>query len=255
MSNSERKRLSYSEYLHIPELLKLQAQQSEEHDELQFIIVHQVYELWFKLVLHEVEHATQRLLQNRIPPANQTLQRVLEILRLLVQQTGVLESMSPWEFHKFRAFLAPGSGFQSEQFRRLEIASGLRTEEYLKAAVDMHHQYLRAELDRPSLNEALRHVLRTLDPDPQEALMKVYVERDAHADLYQLAEALVNYDELIQKWRFHHALMAERMIGRGVIGTGGSSGVAYLEGTVGRRFFPDLWAIRIRLAQKADSVY
>jgi len=255
MSGHERKRLSYSEYLRLPELLRLQAQQSDEHDELQFIVVHQTYELWFKLMLHEVPHAAGLLLGGEVAAANRTLGRVLEILRLLVQQTAVLESMSPWQFHKFRAFLAPGSGFQSEQFRRLEILSGLRDPGYLKMAVEGSHPHLGEELQKPSLNDALRHALAAVDPDPEEALVKVYTRPDAHPDLHTLCEALTQYDELIQKWRFSHALMAERMIGRGVVGTGGSSGVAYLESTVRLRFFPDLWAVRGRLSKEADAIY
>jgi tryptophan 2,3-dioxygenase len=229
----------YATYLLIDDLLGLQRPLTEgAHDELLFIVVHQSYELWFKLILHELARARDELLAGRPQAAVPRLRRVVAVERLLLQHLDVLETMSPDGFLEFRDPLAPASGFQSVQFRRIEWISGLRDAFPPDAEPP----------SGPSLWEA--YCICASLPEDREArlaaLAELYLDHEddaARAALHQVAELLLDHDEGIQLWRHHHVLMAAREIGTRR-GTGGSHGVEYLKTTLDKRFFPDLWSVR-----------
>ena len=232
----------YATYLLIDDLLDLQRPLTPDaHDELLFIIVHQSYELWFKLILHELTRARDELLAGRPQAAAPRLSRTVAIERLLLDHLDVLETMGPEGFLEFRDPLEPASGFQSVQFRRIEWISGLR---------DMFP----ADAEPPSgasLYEAFA-IAAGLPEDEQariDALADLYRDHEddpVRAWLYRVAELLIDHDEGVALWRHHHVLMAAREIGSRP-GTGGSPGVPYLETTLERRFFPELWRVRVRL--------
>jgi tryptophan 2,3-dioxygenase len=258
--------VTYSSYLKIEELLALQQPLSEgpEHDEMLFIVIHQVYELWFKEMLHELDYLRSLLERTDAPRALHTLKRILTILKVAVAQIDILETMTPLEFLTFRERLESGSGFQSFQFRELEFALGWKRAEAL-------HRYpegsgARARLARrwsePTVWDSFllylsrsgvevpagalhRDVTRPVEPseEVQRLLIGVY-RKDPTAG--SLCERLVDLDEGIQEWRYRHVKMVERTIGR-KRGTGGSEGAAYLMTTLNHPIFPDLWAIRTEL--------
>jgi tryptophan 2,3-dioxygenase len=246
--------LTYGSYLKVPELLALQQPLSDppHHDELLFIEIHQVYELWFKLMIHELDAAVVFLEADDLLKVAKAFRRILAIGRILVQQVDVLETMTPQDFNAFRSGLNPASGFQSAQFREIEFLSGLRGDD--KA---MRHLALtieeRARLDRrmnePTLYDALKaHLSRCgFDVSSHDALIAtfktIYEHEEQHYALYLLLEDLMDFDESITQWRSRHVLMVERMIGMKP-GTGGSLGVGYLESTLKKRFFPELWEVR-----------
>jgi tryptophan 2,3-dioxygenase len=241
----EGRRLSYGTYLKVQELLDLQKGMSQEHDELLFIVAHQVYELWFKVVLFELEAARDRIDADDVFFARHYLHRVHVIERLLVEQIEVLETMSPQDFLAFRSQLAPASGFQSVQFREIEFLSGLKEPKYLARveATPEEAARLRRRLDEPSLDDAFRSLLaRRGSP----SLVEVFKDRERHGDLFDLCEALLDHDEAFAHWRARHVLMVERQIG-GKTGTGGSSGAQYLRTTLDKRFYPELWDVRSML--------
>jgi tryptophan 2,3-dioxygenase len=213
----------YARYLLIDDLLDLQRPLTPEaHDELLFIVVHQAYELWFKLILHELELAREELENGRAQAALGPLLRVLATERVLMAQLDVLETMGPEGFMEFRDPLAPASGFQSRQFREIERLSGEPMWRAFCAAGE------RLGLRFPG-------DLRDLYVD--------HADDPARGILYQVAERLLDHDENVARWRFGHVLMASREIGSRP-GTGGSRGVEYLRGTLDRRFYPDLWEVR-----------
>ncbi|HEY8676742.1 MAG TPA: tryptophan 2,3-dioxygenase family protein [Candidatus Dormibacteraeota bacterium] len=253
----------YATYLRIDELLDLQQPLSDgAHDEMLFIVVHQVYELWFKLILHELDAAAAALDRGRSHAALAPMRRAVALEQLLIEQLGVLESMSPDGFMRFRDPLAPASGFQSTQFREIEALSGGGDARHLRdtARTDVQRAQLGERLGRRSLYQALATAMRGADfdfPDGDDAdardrrlvaLASLYHDHDdaGRAIVHQLCESFVDHDETIARWRHHHALMAAREIGTRT-GTGGSLGVAYLETTLHRRFFPELWEVRNRL--------
>src|SRR5688572_8571210 len=258
--------VSYASYLKIDELLALQQLRSDgpEHDEMLFILIHQVYELWFKELLHEFDRVMQLLRNDDAHRAQHTLKRILTILKVLVAQIDILETMTPLEFQSFRGRLEAASGFQSDQFRQIEFALGRKS----SASVERFAAGSRArtELERrwaePTLWDAFLHYLQregyvvpapllsrdvtaAIEPSPelQGILIDVY-RRDAKNS--ELCERLVELDEGIQEWRYRHVKMVERTIGAKP-GTGGSAGAGYLRTTIGQNLFPDLWAIRTRL--------
>lgn len=258
--------ITYSSYLRLDELLDLQTPASDpaEHDETLFIVVHQVYELWFKQILHEIDRLEQLLLEGRGPGAQHTLQRVLTILKVLVAQVDVLETMTPLEFLTFRDRLEAGSGFQSYQFRALEFALGLKDPRALTRVEEgsPSWQLLRNRLDRPTVWDAFlrylalqgcfvpeaelhRDVTRPIAPSPELQRVLIDVYRN-DPTLSALCERLVDLDEGMQEWRYRHVKMVERTIGA-KMGTGGSSGAEYLRSTLFRAVFPDLWEIRSEL--------
>jgi tryptophan 2,3-dioxygenase len=241
----EGRRLSYGTYLKVPELLSLQQGLSEAHDELLFIVAHQVYELWFKVVLDELEAARSRIDSDDAYFARHHLRRVNVIERLLVEQIDVLETMSPQDFLAFRSQLAPASGFQSVQFREIEFVSGLKDPKYLARIEGSSDEMgrLQRRLDEPSLADALRSLIERRG---SPSLLDIFRDRERYGDLFDLCEAMLDHDEAFAHWRARHVLMVERQIGSKT-GTGGSSGAQYLRSTLGKRFFPELWEVRSQL--------
>jgi len=251
-------RLTYGSYLKINELLALQQPLSrpEHHDEMLFIIIHQVYELWFKQLLHELNAVVGELDRGELLRVAKNFRRVHTIQRLLEQQIDVLETMTPQEFNAFRDNLNPASGFQSIQFREMEFLCGVRrTDTLVHIQMD---EAQRARLERrlaePSLYDHVKGLLarRGFASDSSEALIesmrRIYTESEKNYDLYLLLEDLIEFDERFLLWRGRHVRMVERMIGN-KIGTGGSSGAAYLQATLVHRFFPELWEVRTLLGE------
>ena len=258
--------VAYGNYLKIDELLSLQQPRSEgpEHDEMLFIVIHQVYELWFKELLHEFDRVRTLLEQDEPHRVQHTLKRVLTILKVMVAQLDILETMTPLEFLSFRARLESASGFQSDQFRQIEFVLGAKSE----AAIVRFPEPSRAReallrrYHAPTLWDAfLRYLSREgysvppaqLERDPVAPVQPSPEMQRILVDLYrsdaknaELCERLVDLDEGMQEWRYRHVKMVERTIGV-KRGTGGSSGAAYLASTVGKPIFPDLWEIRGRL--------
>ena len=257
--------MNYQRFAMLPELLSLQRPLSDppEHDEMLFIIVHQVHELWFKAALYELDHACALLARGDGARTTATFKRLLSIMKVLVGQLDILETMTPVEFASFRDRLETASGFQSAQFRELEFALGRKRAGVLDAFPDPdERQRLEGRLARPSLWDAFlrfladkgcaipkhalaRDVTQTVTPDPevQKALVRVY---RTDPKMVNLCERLVDLDEGFQEWRYRHLKMVERTIG-GKPGTGDSAGVAYLATTLSRPAFPDLWEIRSAL--------
>jgi len=249
--------LTYSQYLRLEDLLSCQSPLTDSDDELLFVIIHQVYELWFKQILHETALLQQRLEAGDSAGALHTARRIAKILKTAVGQMDVLETMTPQQFASFRPELGSSSGFQSNQFRYIEAVLGRR--EFSAAVVDPVLSEIMGR--RPVFASLLRYLsaLRwavpsaVLDRDPREPwqgddavdalLAAVYAESATPAEV---CEALVDIDEGVQEWRYRHVKMVERIIGAKT-GTGGSTGAAYLRGTLFRPAFPDLWSIRSRL--------
>jgi len=266
--------LTYGKYLKVPELLSLQEGLSSppHHDEPLFIIIHQVYELWFKLALHEVDSAVAHLAEGRVGEATRLLRRVVEVQHLLISQVRILETMRPQDFLGFRYHLNPASGFQSVQFRELEFLLGLKDAAVCGRLVCEPEEAdrLQRRLAAPSLTDAVDDLLvrrgfprepvpatpRGGASEPEEwrlqALVRIYEDPEAHADLVALCEVLIEMDEGLALWRAHHVQMVERMIGA-KRGTGGSEGVAYLRSTLPKRAFPDLWRVRSHLGQEPEQ--
>jgi tryptophan 2,3-dioxygenase len=216
----------YARYLLIDDLLRLQRPLTEgAHDEMLFIIVHQAYELWFKLIIHELERARDELEAGRPQAALPPLERVIATERVLMEQLAVLETMGPEGFMEFRDPLAPASGFQSTQFRDIERISGEQLWDAFCAAGRAQGMEFPSDL---------------------ADLYKDHRDDPARAMLHAVAERLVDHDEGIARWRFSHVMMAAREIGSRP-GTGGSRGVEYLRSTLDRRFFPALWEVRNEL--------
>ena len=264
-ANPQQRATTYSSYLRVPELLSLQTPRGTEpeHDELLFIVIHQTYELWFKTLLHEFARAGDRLRHGASHDALATLGRIRTILKTLVSQVDILETMTPLQFGTFRDRLEAASGFQSAQFRELEIVLGRRDQSVLGSfgAGSPERARLDASLARPGIwHDVLAYLAKrahevpaeVLAHDPQLAfetdarvqdlLLAVY-RSDAEAAL--VLERLVDIDEGLQEWRYRHVKMVERTIGAKV-GTGGSSGAEYLVSTLFRPVFPDLWHVRSR---------
>ncbi|MBX3358155.1 MAG: hypothetical protein KF745_06985 [Phycisphaeraceae bacterium] len=263
---TEGDKVTYGSYLRVPQLLELQRERSQpaHHDELLFILSHQVYELWFKQILHEFGAICDWLDQDQALRASQLLHRVHRVQHLLIEQIPLLETMFSVEFAKFRSNLGTASGFQSVQFRKIEFLCGAKNPKMLALAGDdpAIRSDLEAALRAPTIyDHFLRHIHRAgftipqsvLDRDtsqPHEAskevvasLTRLYRESEAHFPQFFLAEHLLQMEELFSIWRFHHVKMVERMIG-GMMGTGGSSGAKYLASTLAIRFFPEIWMVR-----------
>lgn len=256
--------MTYPRFAMLPELLSLQRPLSDppEHDEMLFIIVHQVHELWFKATLYELDRARTLLIDGDEARAAATLKRVLSIVKVLVAQLDILETMTPVEFQSFRDRLETASGFQSAQFRELEFALGIKRSSLLGAFPDPDEQRrLGRRLNEPSLWDAFlqflagrgyavpehalaRNVTEPVRPDPEIQGMLVEAYR-VDPGLVNLCERLVDLDEGFQEWRYRHLKMTERTIGNKP-GTGESAGVAYLATTL-KAAFPDLWEMRSAL--------
>jgi tryptophan 2,3-dioxygenase len=258
--------VTYGSYLLVDDLLNLQRPRSEgpEHDELLFIVIHQVYELWFKETLHELDYVRRLFEHDDSYRAQHTLKRILTILKVMVAQLDILETMTPLEFMSFRERLEAASGFQSDQFRQLEFVLGRKSRHAVdrfpagsraRAALERRFneptlwdgflRYLAREGYAIPASELSRDVTMPIEPSPamQEVLVTVYRKDVKNAEI---CERLVDLDEGVQEWRYRHVKMVERTIGAKP-GTGGSSGAGYLRTTVGSPLFPDLWEIRARL--------
>ncbi len=258
--------LTYARYLKLDRLLDLQEPQSRpaEHDETLFIVIHQVYELWFKLLLHEFDKIGRDFSAGDLFGAIATFKRVRMVLKTLVAQIDVLETMTPMSFLAFRERLETASGFQSEQFRELEFLLGYKREELIayqpaqspararlekrlreRSLVDRFYDFLeRRGVAIPGPLRA-RDLTQSNGPDAtiQEALLHLY---RTQPDVSILLELMTDFDEGLQEWRYRHVKMVERTIGN-QRGTGGSPGAEYLKGSLFRPVFPDLWAIRSRV--------
>jgi tryptophan 2,3-dioxygenase len=245
---------TYGSYLCLDELLSCQRPATAEHDEMLFVVIHQVYELWFKQILHEAELLQRRLEDGNAAGGLHTARRIAKILKTIVGQLDVLETMTPKQFAAFRPELGTASGFQSNQFRVIEATLGRRD-----ATEPIDDPQLRAALHRRSVFDSLLRYLaaegwklpdEVLERDPsqpwrgdatvQAMLAEVYA---AEGEPAEVCEALVDIDEGIQEWRYRHVMMVQRIIGARM-GTGGSAGADYLRSTLFRPAFPDLWEVR-----------
>jgi tryptophan 2,3-dioxygenase len=266
--------LTYSSYLKVPELLKLQLPQStpEHHDELLFIIVHQTYELWFRELLHDLDAVVANLRaaganpksRDEVYEAARLLRRCTEITRILVEQFTILETMLPTHFLAFRGKLEPASGFQSEQFRELEFLCGLKDAKMLRyhRPTPEAHALLERRLREPSLHDVFFAALQTMGKlriDDQatdrerfdaraRAVLALYQDEKSHRDWIDVCERLTEFDELVVSWRLRHIQLVERVIGVRM-GTGGSAGASYLKLTLDKKFFPELWEARTLLTE------
>lgn len=247
--------LSYGSYLRVPELLELQTRLGPEdaHDEMLFIITQQAQELWFKQILHDLRLVIDSLESGAIPRALHLLGRINTIVRVVSQEVTVLETMPPPEFHRFRHVLSPASGFESLQFRELELASGLREPTFIKL-IERHISVPELWNRWPrTLHDAFMEQLASLSSEPVDALVEVYSHPERHGQLFLLSEALSEYEIQFSLWRFHHVKLVERTIGDRAMGTAGSAGAGYLGKTLGYRFFPELWEARNRLSAGASE--
>lgn len=254
---------SYGEYLHLPELLRLQRTLTRAHDEMQFIVVHQAFELWFKLMLFELEALREAIGSNDPAQARHFLKRIQAIVKTVTAGFEVIETMRPYDFLEFRAALHPASGFQSGQFREIEFLSGARDERYERLLSGEALARLKRRAKEPSIWDAYvgllrRHRLRTGSDSEIVASVIRILKRPDHHPLGPLTEELIEYDELFALWRSRHIRMTMRMIGSRP-GTGeksvqklvkagyqqlGSGGVDYLKTTLSKVFFPLLWEAR-----------
>jgi tryptophan 2,3-dioxygenase len=260
-------RLTYGEYLKLDLLLAAQQPISQQHDELAFIVIHHVQELWLKLIAREIEVAMASIRVDQLPPAFKSLARITRVQEQLIAAWDVLSTMTPADYLKFRAALGPASGFQSYQYRLVEFRLGAKDEKMVLPHRHRPeiHSVLMAALNRPSLyDEVLRLLAHRGHPVPKEVLdrdfslpyvsnphvrdiwLTIYRQAQEHFDLYELAEELVDIEDWFQQWRFRHMKTVERIIGHKP-GTGGSSGVGFLKTALERSFFPELWEVRTLL--------
>ncbi len=262
-----KEKMTYGDYLDLDSILNSQNRLSDHHDEMLFIIIHQVSELWMKLTLHELRAAIEAIQEESYQPAFKMLARVSNIQNQIIQAWDVLATMTPSEYLGFRDQLGQASGFQSYQYRMVEFALGYKTDHVLK--IYEKDPELKAELkeayEAPGLydvaiqalaNEGFaidedvlnRDLTKTYEANKsvEEAWIQVYRHTDRYWDLYQLAEKLVDIEDWMQQWRFRHMKTVERIIGHKQ-GTGGSSGVGYLKKVLDHYFFPELWGIRTKL--------
>lgn len=255
----ENPKLSYNEYLKVPELISLQETLSEptSHDELLFIVIHQTYELWFKQILHEIDNAIIWMGEDRKFRVNHALKAATAIEKVIVSQIHILETMAQIGFLEFRDKLNPASGFQSMQFRELEFVSGAKDEKMLEffSFDDFAHERLTERFNNPTLGDAFYNLLRMegFEVDDDDGKIKTLVEILTHpekySELFIMQDLLIEHDENISLWRYHHVLMVERMLGM-KRGTGGSEGAGYLRTTLDKKFFPELWEARTHLELK-----
>jgi len=251
--------VTYSGYLRLDQLLTAQQPRSGEHDEMLFIVIHQIYELWFKQLLHELGKLQAELSSGTATHAMRTLRRALAIMKIMVAQLDVLETMTPAQFTRFRDELGTSSGFESAQFRELEAVLGRRDPMMATRHLGPERDRIVAAMSRPGLFDSFvgylagqgydipadivhRDVSQPLEPSEeiQQVLKRVY---DDDSDAAAICELLVDIDEGMQEWRYRHVKMVQRTIGTSR-GTGGSAGARYLTTTLSKPTFPDLWAIR-----------
>jgi len=257
-------RMTYGGYLQLDRILDAQAPRAGTHDEMLFVVIHQVKELWMKLMLHELEAALVHLRADELRPAFKMLARFKRILEQLIGAWSVLTTMTPADYSRFRDALGQSSGFQSYQYRSIEFILGNKQPAMLKphAHNEAVHARLKALIERPGLyDEAIALLARrgfaidadllkrdwserhAFDRSVHDAWLEIYRDPERYWDLYELAENLLDIEDLFETWRFRHANTVERVIGmKG--GTGGTSGVQYLRRQIGTRIFTELWAVR-----------
>jgi len=258
--------MNYSEYLNLPKLLALQHPRSAppEHDEMLFIVIHQTYELWFKLMLHELERIRSELSAGDLYGSIAGFQRVRTVMKTLVAQLDILETMTPMSFTSFRDRLDTSSGFQSYQYRELEFVLGYKRPEVLKyyppdlpghaemqkrlrepTVIDHFYDFLAAQGAKIPDELRRRDLTHANQPNPQvqDEILRLYHDRP---DLAILFEAMIDFDEGLQEWRYRHVKLVERTIGSKT-GTGGSPGVDFLKKSLFLPAFADLWAVRVRM--------
>ncbi|MGN1386376.1 MAG: tryptophan 2,3-dioxygenase [Bacillus sp. (in: firmicutes)] len=259
--------MTYGEYLQLNSLLSSQKTLSSHHDETLFIIIHQVSELWMKLILHELKAATISIQKGELQPAFKMLARVSNIQTQIISSWDVLATLTPAEYVEFRDTLGKASGFQSYQYRMMEFMLGYKTRHVLEIYKKDHGLYnqLYEALKAPSIYDVSIQSLAKAgfsikselicrdytknyvrDETVEAAWLEVYQNVEKYWNLYQLAEKLVDIEDRFQQWRFRHMKTVERIIGH-KIGTGGSSGVTYLKKVLDHYFFPELWDIRTQL--------
>ncbi|HKZ69799.1 MAG TPA: tryptophan 2,3-dioxygenase [Anaerolineales bacterium] len=259
--------MSYGDYLHLDEILAAQHPLSSNHNEMLFIVIHHVSELWMKLALHELSAARAHVKQDNLPPAFKMTARASRVFEQLIQAWDVLSTMTPSEYTLFRPFLGNASGFQSYQYRMIEFVMGNKNAVMLKPHEHRPelHELLLNELRSPSLyDEALRLMAKRgllIAPEVVErdwtqpyaahesverAWLEVYRDPDHHWDLYELAEELLDLEDGFRQWRFRHVTTVERVIGYKT-GTGGTPGVPYLRKMIDVVLFPELWKVRTEL--------
>ncbi|WP_139377103.1 tryptophan 2,3-dioxygenase [Halobacillus hunanensis] len=262
-----KERMTYGEYLNLDRLLSSQNRLSEHHDEMLFIVIHQVSELWMKQILHELRAAIDLIREGEIQEALKMLSRVSKIQTQIIHAWDVLSTLTPAEYIQFRDDLGQASGFQSYQYRMVEFALGYKTPHVLKIYEkdpELHKELKRAYEAPGIYDAAIERLVEAgfkINPDlinrdfttiyqsdvtVEKAWEKVYKDVETYWDLYQLAEKLVDIEDWFQQWRFRHMKTVERIIGHKT-GTGGSSGVGYLKKVLDHRFFPELWDIRTTL--------
>ncbi|WP_319004455.1 tryptophan 2,3-dioxygenase [Halobacillus litoralis] len=260
-------RMTYGEYLKLDDLLNAQQRLSSHHDEMLFIIIHQVSELWMKLILHELKAAIDAISQDDMQAAFKMLARVSSIQKQIIQAWDVLSTLTPAEYKEFRGQLGQASGFQSYQYRMIEFVLGYKTSHVLKIYKKTPELYkeLVSAYQAPGLYDAAvrklseagfpiktdllnRDFTKNYEPDSsvEAAWEQVYKHVGNYWELYQLAEKLVDIEDSLQQWRYRHMKTVERIIGHKK-GTGGSSGVGYLKQVLDHRFFPELWDVRTNL--------
>jgi tryptophan 2,3-dioxygenase len=259
--------MTYARYLALDDLLACQKPQSDEDDEMLFIVIHQTKELWLKQIIRELYLAKSQIAADRLVPAYKALARVSRIQAVMTLSWDVLSTMTPSDYTRFRHVLGPSSGFQSDQFRTVEYLLGLKDRGFLKYQDDRPQARAAMEkaLNAPSLwDDAIAALARAgfaLPPhlltrdwsmpheqssEVEAAFLTVYREPERYWELYQLAEKLVDLDDAMAAWRHKHALTVERIIGA-KRGTGGTAGVQYLQATTSKRAFPELWSLRTSL--------
>ncbi|HEY8617255.1 tryptophan 2,3-dioxygenase [Phenylobacterium sp.] len=259
--------MTYARYLGLDALLGAQTPLSDRHDELLFIVIHQTKELWLKEIIHEVKLARRLVAAGDLEPAYKALARVSRIQTIMTLSWDVLATLTPADYLSFRESLGTSSGFQSHQFRELEYLLGLKDESFLRFHAERPEVLaeLKAALEGPSLYDLaiaqlpahglvlpdavlMRDASKPYQPSQavEDAWLAVYGDTQRWWELYQLAEKLVDLDDALLTWRYKHVLTVERIIG-GRPGTGGTEGSGYLQKTLGRRAFPELWSLRTRL--------
>ncbi|HUF25440.1 MAG TPA: tryptophan 2,3-dioxygenase family protein [Gemmatimonadaceae bacterium] len=244
--------LTYGSYLALDELLRLQRPQSrpEHPDELLFIVVHQASELWFRVILHELDGLIDRLEAGEVIGALTAVKRVNALVSIVAAQLSALETLPPQHFAEFRGYLGTSSGSQSEQFRAIEAVSGTRGPHFMQALGEHGAipPLIRRALERPTLQELFERVVA----GHGTTVTEIY-RAAAPSPLFLLAEGLLEYEQGFALWRFLHVQLVERIIGPGTGGTGGTLGARYLQRTISQRFFPILWEARTSVFEAAEG--
>ena len=251
---SEKRMTNYTDYLHLEALLEAQQPLSDHPDELHFILIHQIHELWFKLALHHLERACTAMQQDEILEAVRLIGQVSAIFENARHTAEHLHTLPPMAFHQFRQLLAPGSGLQSYQFREIEFLAGLRDKRHVEwvrrqLAKDSHWETVHRRLDEPSIHDVFIELLtRHQVPD----IASIYADPPTYPEFYALADTLSILDQTVQRWRYSHIHLVQRTIGAGVMGTGGTTH-DYLVSTLQWQLFPELWEARNILSSRFDE--